>query len=98
LHNLNYSLKLTQGSYPFITNQNSKIVQQISQSIKTMLNITTKYSTAGGTSDARFFGQFNIDTVEFGVINDTIHSIDERTTINEVKNLTKVFEDIIKNY
>jgi len=95
---LDYTLRLTQGSYPFMTDKNSKIVQELSKSIKTILNIDTKYSTAGGTSDARFFGQFKIDTVEFGVINDTIHSIDERTTIDEVKNLTKVFIDIIKNY
>ncbi|MCK5293038.1 MAG: M20/M25/M40 family metallo-hydrolase, partial [Arcobacteraceae bacterium] len=58
----------------------------------------TKYSTAGGTSDARFFGQFKIDTVEFGVINDTIHSVNERTTVKEVENLTKIFTNIIKNY
>jgi len=94
---LNYTLKLTQGSYPFMTDSSSKVVQEISKSIKNITNIDTKYSTAGGTSDARFFGQFKIQTVEFGVINDTIHSVNERTTISEVENLCKVFEDIIKN-
>ena len=67
-------------------------------SIKDVLNIQTKNSTAGGTSDARFFGQYNIDTIEFGVINDTIHSVGERTTVKEVENLTQVFENIIRTY
>lgn len=95
---LEYSLKLTQGSYPFMTNQNSKIVKEITKSIKEILDIDTSYSTAGGTSDARFFGQFNVDTVEFGVKNDTIHSVDEKTTIEEVKNLSNIFVNIIRNY
>lgn len=93
-----YTLKLTQGSYPFMTNANTKVVQKMRKSIKDILNINTKNSTAGGTSDARFFGQFKIDTIEFGVINDTIHSINERTSIKEVEDLTKIFENLIKNY
>jgi succinyl-diaminopimelate desuccinylase len=93
-----YTLRLTQGSYPFMTNSDTKIVQNIRDSIKKILNIDTKNSTAGGTSDARFFGQLKIDTIEFGVINDTIHSIDERTTVKEVENLTLVFTDLIQNY
>lgn len=93
-----YSLKLTQGSYPFITDSKTKVVQNITNSIKNICNIDTKHSTAGGTSDARFFGTFKIDTVEFGVINDTIHAINERTTVKEVETLTKVFNEVIKNW
>ena len=95
---LDYELKLTQGSYPFVTDANTKVVKNIQQSIKNICNINTKLSTAGGTSDARFFGQFKIDTVEFGVINDTIHAINERTTVKEVEDLTRVFQDILRIY
>jgi len=95
---LEYSFKMTQGSYPFMTNQESKIVKSITKSIQTITGVTTKNSTAGGTSDARFFGQFKVDTVEFGVINDTIHSINERTSIKEVEDLTSIFEDLIVNF
>ena len=95
---LDYTFKMTQGSYPFMTNQKSKIISKIDNSIKKIINIQTKHSTAGGTSDARYFGQYNVDTVEFGVINDTIHSINEQTTIKEVEDLTKVFEDLISTF
>ncbi len=95
---LKYTFRMTQGSYPFMTNQDSKIVKDITQSIKKITNKITKNSTAGGTSDARFFGQFEIDTVEFGVRNDTIHSINERTTIKEVEDLTSIFENLIKHF
>lgn len=96
--NLNYEFKMTQGSYPFMTNKKSKIVQVLTTTIKDTINIDTKHSTAGGTSDARFFGQYNVDTVEFGVINDTIHSINERTSIKEVQELTKVFKNLINTF
>ena len=96
--NLDYSLKLTQGSYPFITNKDAKVVKKLQQSIKNICTIEPNLSTAGGTSDARFFGQYGIDTVEFGVINDTIHAVDEQTTLKEVQTLAKVFQDILLNF
>ena len=44
-------------------------------SIKEVLGVTTKHSTHGGTSDARYFGSIWDEAIEFGVINDTIHSV-----------------------
>jgi len=96
--NLDYSLELTQGSYPFVTKRDSKIVKKLSQSIHTVSGLDTKLSTAGGTSDARFMGAFGIDVVEFGVINDTIHAPNESTTITEVEALYSVFKDTVTNF
>jgi succinyl-diaminopimelate desuccinylase len=95
---LDYSLELTQGSYPFVTKRDSKIVRKLSSSIKNITGLETKLSTAGGTSDARFMGAFGIDVVEFGVINDTIHAPNERTSIEEVEALCAVFKDTVKNF
>ncbi|BFU76813.1 succinyl-diaminopimelate desuccinylase [Arcobacter sp. 15-2] len=95
---LDYTLRLTQGSYPFVTNEDTKVVKVMQNSIQSICNMNTKLSTAGGTSDARLFGQFKIPTVEFGVKNDTIHAINERTTVKEVEKLAEVFENIIKTW
>jgi succinyl-diaminopimelate desuccinylase len=95
---LDYSLELTQGSYPFVTKRDSKVVKKLSSSIKNITGIETKLSTAGGTSDARFMGAFGIDVVEFGVINDTIHAPNERTSIKEVQDLYTVFKDTVKYF
>jgi len=95
---LDYSLELTQGSYPFVTTRDSKVVKKLSSSIASVTGIETKLSTAGGTSDARFMGAFDIDVVEFGVINDTIHAPNERTSIKEVETLCEVFKDLLKHF
>ena len=98
LGHLNYTLRTTQGSFPFVTNKESKVVRAMENSIKNILGVTTKHSTAGGTSDARYFGAFGIEAIEFGVINDTIHSVGERTTVKEVEGLTAVYEDLIEKF
>ena len=95
---LDYTLELKQGSYPFVTSKTSKIVHALSESIKQVTDIDTKYSTAGGTSDARFIAKFGIEVVEFGVINDTIHAPNERTTIDEVEKLCHTFKVLIQKF
>lgn len=95
---MNYTLTLNQSAKPFVTNRNSKIVKLLQESIKDIVKINPKLSTAGGTSDARFFGEYGVDTVEFGVKNDTIHSVNERTTLEEVENLYKVFKEVIERF
>ncbi|QOY53990.1 succinyl-diaminopimelate desuccinylase [Candidatus Sulfurimonas marisnigri] len=93
---LNYELKLTQGSYPFKTDTNTKLVRKIGEAIKSVTGLKPKHSTAGGTSDARFLAPLGIDVIEFGVKNDTIHSVNERTTVKEVEDLYCVFKNLIK--
>ncbi len=93
---LEYELRLTQGSYPFKTPTDTKIVHKIDEAIEQITNIKPKHSTAGGTSDARFMAPFGIDVIEFGVKNDTIHSVNERTTKKEVEDLYRVFKTLIE--
>ncbi len=90
-----YTLKLSQSAKPFVTKRNSKIVKKMEKSVLDITNIEPVLSTSGGTSDARYFGEYEVDTVEFGVKNDTIHSINERTTLKEVEELKKVFKNLI---
>lgn len=92
---LDFSLELTQGSWPFVTDRGAGIVGKITASIEAVTGITPAYSTAGGTSDARFMGQYGVDVVEFGTRNDTIHAANERVAIDEVEGLYRVFGDLI---
>jgi len=95
---LDYSLKLSQGSFPFLTSKDSVIAKSLQNAIVDVCKIDTKFSTAGGTSDARHLAQFGIKAVEFGVVNDTIHSPNERCSIDEVEKLEKVFLHVIENF
>ena len=93
-----YELEINQSSKPFITSPDTKVVKVLENSIKEVCQTSPKHSTAGGTSDARFFAEFGVDVVEFGVINDTIHAPNERTSIDEVEKLFETFKSVIKEF
>ncbi|MCX6052966.1 MAG: succinyl-diaminopimelate desuccinylase [Campylobacterales bacterium] len=95
LDGLDYELKLSQGSYPFRTNTDTKLVRNMDAAIEKVTGLKPRHSTAGGTSDARFIAPLGIPVIEFGVKNDTIHSVNERTTIKEVEDLYEVFKTLI---
>ena len=95
---VDYEFEFKPSAKPFMTNPASKIVKLMQKSIKEITNVDTKLSTAGGTSDARFFGEYGVETVEFGVLNDTIHAPNENTSIKEVEDLYLIFKEIIKKF
>ena len=95
---LDYDLRLTQGSYPFKTDTDTKLVKKIDAAIKKITSIDTKHSTAGGTSDARFIAPLGVAVIEFGVRNDSIHAVNERTTRKEVEDLYSVFKTLIETW
>lgn len=93
-----YELNLTQSSKPFLTSANSPIAINLAQSIEKITGFLPKFGTGGGTSDARHFANFGVKVVEFGVINDRIHAVDERVDLQEVLNLSAIFADLISNF
>ena len=95
---MNYSLRLSQSAKPFVTDPNSKVVRLIDEAIEEVCGIRPKHSTAGGTSDARFFAEHGVKTIEFGVKNDTIHAPNERTSEDEVRGLYEVFKRVIEKF
>lgn len=98
LGKLEYTLTLDQSAFPFVTDANTQIVRALTDSIREVCGVAPKNSTAGGTSDARFVAAYGIDVIEFGVINDTIHAPNERTSIDDVKSLYTVFTKLINNF
>lgn len=95
---MNYSLKLDQSAFPFVTDANTHIVRTLDAAIEKITGIRPKHSTAGGTSDARFIAPCGVDVVEFGVKNDTIHAPNECTSKEEVEKLYEVFRELIRTF
>jgi succinyl-diaminopimelate desuccinylase len=58
---------------------------------------TPELSTSGGTSDARFIKDY-CPVVEFGLVNDTMHKIDERVATPDLVTLTAVYRRILERY
>jgi len=54
-------------------------------------------STSGGTSDARFISSY-CPVIEFGLVGQTMHQIDERTPVSDLEKLTKIYRGILDRY
>jgi succinyl-diaminopimelate desuccinylase len=54
-------------------------------------------STSGGTSDARFIASY-CPVIEFGLVGQTMHQIDERAPVSDLENLTKIYRGILDRY
>jgi succinyl-diaminopimelate desuccinylase len=56
-----------------------------------------KLSTTGGTSDARFIKDY-CPVLEFGLVGQTMHQVDERTAVADLVTLTAIYRRIIDRY
>jgi succinyl-diaminopimelate desuccinylase len=54
-------------------------------------------STSGGTSDARFISS-HCPVIEFGLVGQTMHQIDERTPVSDLEKLTRIYRGILDRY
>jgi succinyl-diaminopimelate desuccinylase len=54
-------------------------------------------STSGGTSDARFISHY-CPVIEFGLLGQTMHQVDERTAIGDIETLTRIYRGMLDRY
>ena len=80
----------------FLTKPN-KTIYTAKKIIKRITKITPVFSTTGGTSDARFIRKIS-PCLEFGLVNKTMHKIDECVSLKDLKNLTKIYQNILEDY
>ena len=80
----------------FLTKPN-KTTFMIQNIIKKITKLKPKLSTTGGTSDLRFIRTI-CPGLEFGLVGKTMHKVDEAVSLKDLKNLTKIYENILKNY
>ena len=72
-------------------------VDLVSTAIKDVTGREPKLSTTGGTSDARFIKDY-CPVLEFGLVGQTMHQVDERTTLTDLATLTAVYRQILDQY
>ena len=80
----------------FLTKPNNTTFM-IQDTIKKITKLKPVFSTTGGTSDARFIRKIS-PCLEFGLVGKTMHKIDEVVALKDLKNLTLIYLNILKNY
>ncbi|MEJ2383237.1 MAG: succinyl-diaminopimelate desuccinylase [Xanthomonadales bacterium] len=63
--------------------------------IEDVLGVYPDLNTGGGTSDGRFIAPLGSEVLELGLLNSTIHQVDERTPIEDLDLLEQTYLDIL---
>ena len=69
----------------------------VARAVAAETGITPVYSTSGGTSDARFIKDY-CPVVEFGLVGQTMHQVDEHASIADIEALARIYERVIAAY
>lgn len=93
---LAYTLSATSNAESFVTKMGT-LTEMVSQAVKEITGRTPRLSTGGGTSDARFCAAYG-PVMEFGLINKTIHKVDEHIEIDDLRTLTQIYKRTLVLY
>ncbi len=94
-HKVNYTLEWFVSGLPFFTPP-GVLSQAVRQAVQENTGRTPEMSTTGGTSDGRFIAPTGAQVVELGVINATIHKVNENVRIADVDTLTGTYERVME--
>ena len=69
----------------------------VAAAVQDVSGAAPELSTTGGTSDARFIRDL-CPVVELGLVGKTMHAVDERAPVQEIRDLQRVYERVIERY
>jgi succinyl-diaminopimelate desuccinylase len=95
-NNCKFKIDFTVNGDSFLTKPN-KTIFMAKSIIKRVTKVSPKFSTTGGTSDARFIRKIS-PCLEFGLVNKTMHKVDECVSLKDLKNLTRIYQNILEDY
>lgn len=93
-YNLDYSIKWNHSAQPFLTKV-GKFTQISQEATYEATGIVPELKTDGGTSDGRFLIEVCDEIIELGLRNNSIHQINECTTISDLEQLSDIYYKIL---
>jgi succinyl-diaminopimelate desuccinylase len=94
-HQVDYEIEWTLSGLPFSTPV-GELVNAARQAIRNVTGVETELSTSGGTSDGRFIAPTGAQVLELGVLNATIHQINEHVDVADLEPLAEIYEQILE--
>ncbi len=94
-HGVRYTLERYVSGEPFYTAPGA-LSEGVTRAVKAETGLTPKYSTGGGTSDGRFIAPLGAQVVELGVINSTIHKVNESVSVADIDRLHRIYLNALR--
>jgi len=94
--NARYTLKAHKSGDCFLT-EPGPLSDMVQAAVKDVTGMQPELSTTGGTSDARFIKDY-CPVVEFGLVNKTIHKVDEHVAAADVTRLAEIYLGVLERF
>jgi len=94
---IEFELQWRDRPSPVFLTRNDRLIETLSGSIKAVTGRAPALSTSGGTSDARFIKDYS-PVVEFGLVGQTMHMVDERVSLADLEALTRIYERFLQDW
>jgi succinyl-diaminopimelate desuccinylase len=95
-HGVKFTIEWYLSGEPFYTAP-GEFSEAVSAAVKSVTGSVPKYSTGGGTSDGRFIAPTGTQVVELGVVNASIHKVNESVRVEEIDALHEMYLRTLKN-
>ena len=93
-HQLDYDIEWHLSGNPFLT-PGGTLVDATLESVREVTQQDAELSTTGGTSDGRFIAPTGTQVVELGLLNATIHKVNECTPVADLDTLSALYQRIM---
>jgi succinyl-diaminopimelate desuccinylase len=94
-HNVNFTLEWYVSGEPFYTPPGA-LSEAVCQAVAAITGKAPQFSTGGGTSDGRFIAALGAQIVELGVINSSIHKVNEQVRAADIDDLQRMFVGVLE--
>ena len=95
-HGVRYSLEWYLSGEPFYTPPGT-LSAAVSAAVAAVTGSAPRFSTGGGTSDGRFIAPLGAEVVELGVVNATIHKVNESVRVADIDALHQMYFNLLVN-
>src|SRR5258708_15223686 len=95
-HGVRYTIEWYVSGEPFYTPPGA-LSDAVGSAIQQVTGSRPKLSTGGGTSDGRFIAPLGAQGVELGVVNATIHKVNESVQVEEIDQLHQMYFNVLRN-
>ncbi|WP_329742813.1 succinyl-diaminopimelate desuccinylase [Dyella sp. A6] len=95
-HGLDFTLDWNLSGEPFLTPPGGRLRETVAAVCRELCGIEPEQSTGGGTSDGRFIAPLGAEVVELGVVNATIHKVDECVAVADLERLPALYEAVCR--
>ncbi|MBN9067044.1 MAG: succinyl-diaminopimelate desuccinylase [Rhizobiales bacterium] len=94
---LDFEIEWRDRPSPVFLTRDQHLIDAFAGAVSSITGKQPELSTSGGTSDARFIKDY-CPVLEFGLVGQTMHMVDERVSLDDLETLTRIYQRFLSDW